>query len=94
MVKRTIGSQSAGVPSKTGAANPIAVLQSVVTTATTPFSSIVLPETEVWRVQPGEMPLILAGSGEGVVIQATVPATGTWTFYAGFTYDEVASTEI
>lgn len=69
--------------------NPLRALQSVA--GTSAFGSIVLPETEVFRAQPGEQPLILAGSGEGVVIQATVPATGTWTFYASFDWDEVSS---
>ena len=40
------------------------------------------------------LPLILAGSGEGFVIQATVPATGTWTWGCAIDWDEVASTEI
>jgi len=70
-------------------ANPLRALQTVA--GTSAFGSIILPETEVFRQQPGEQPLILAGSGEGVVIQATVPATGTWTFYAGFDWDEVAA---
>ena len=73
-------------------ANPLRAWQSVA--GTSAFGSIVSPEVEVFRQQPGEWPLVLAGSGEGVVIQATVPATGTWTFYAGFDWDEVASTEI
>lgn len=73
-------------------ANPLRALQSVA--GTSAFGSIILPETEIFRVQPGEQPLILAGSGEGVVIQATVPATGTWTGYATFDWDEVLSTEI
>jgi len=69
--------------------NPLCALQSVVANAA--FASIVIPSTEVWRAQPGERGLELAGSGEGVVIQATVPATGTWTFYAGFDWDEVSA---
>lgn len=73
-------------------ANPLRAWQSVATT--TAFGTIPATETEIFRVQPGEQPLILAGSGEGVVIQATVPATGTWTFYATFDWDEVLSTEI
>lgn len=81
---------SAGTRTKD--ANPLRALQSVA--GSSAFGSIVLPETEVLRVQPGEQPLILAGSGEGVVIEATVPATGTWTFYATFDWDEVLSTEI
>lgn len=74
---------------RTKDANPLRALQSVAGTAA--FGSIVLPETEVFRAQPGEQPLILAATGEGVVIEATVPATGTWTFYASFDWDEVSS---
>ena len=70
---------------RTKDANPFGVIQSVATTSA--FGSIVLPETEIWRPAPGEQPLILAPS-EGIVIEATVPATGTWTFYAGFDWDE------
>lgn len=72
-------------------ANPLRAWQSTITTTTTPFSNAPTPEVEVFRAQPGESPLILAGSGEGVVIQATVAATGTWTFYAGFDWDEVTA---
>ena len=73
-------------------ANPFRALQAVATTSA--FGAITVAETEIFRVQPGEQPLILAGSGEGVVIQATVPATGTWTAYITFDWDEVLSTEI
>ena len=73
-------------------ANPFRALQAVATTSA--FGAITVAETEIFRVQPGEQPLILAGSGEGVVIQATVPATGTWTAYVTFDWDEVLSTEI
>jgi hypothetical protein len=74
---------------RTKDANPLRALQSVA--GTSAFGSIVVPETEIFRVQPGEQPLILAGTGEGIVIEATVPATGTWTAYASFDWDEVAA---
>jgi hypothetical protein len=44
-------------------------------------------ENEVYRAEAAEYPLVLAPN-EGVVIEATVPATGTWTFYAGFDWEE------
>ncbi len=72
---------------RTKDANPFRDLQGVDTTTTIPFAPIVLGETEVYRAEPGEYPLILAPN-EGVVIEATVPATGTWTFYAGFDWEE------
>lgn len=68
-------------------ANPLTALQGVVTTAA--FGQAF--QGEVFRAAPGEQPLILAGTGEGVIIQATVPATGTWTGYATFDWDEVAT---
>lgn len=46
---------------------------------------------EVYRAAPGEQPLILAGTGEGFVIEATVPATGTWTWSCAIDYDELSS---
>lgn len=79
----TTGVLTAGTRTKD--ANPIAALQSVA--GSSAFGSIVLPETEVYRAQPGEWPLILAPN-EGVVIEVTVPATGTWTAYAGFQWEE------
>lgn len=50
-----------------------------------------LPSVELFRAAPGEQPLILAGSGEGFTIEATVPATGTWTWACAIDWDEVSS---
>jgi hypothetical protein len=69
-------------------ANPFRSLFTVV--ANSAFATS-LNDTEVFRQQPGEQPLVLAGSGEGFVIQATVPATGTWTFGCSIDWDEVAA---
>jgi hypothetical protein len=85
----TTATLSAGT--RTLDANPLRSLAGVVANAA--FAAM-LPDTEVFRQQPGEWPLTLAGSGEGFVIQATVPATGTWTFGCAIDWDEVASTEI
>jgi hypothetical protein len=48
------------------------------------------PNTILWQAPPGEQPLILA-QNEGFVIQATVPATGTWSFGVQTVWDELAS---
>lgn len=85
----TTATLSAGT--RTLDANPLRSLFGVV--ANSAFAAT-LNDTEVFRAQPGEMPLTLAGSGEGFVIQATVPATGTWTWGCAIDWDEVASTEI
>jgi hypothetical protein len=85
----TTATLSAGT--RTLDANPLRSLAGVVANAA--FAAM-LPDTEVFRQQPGEWPLTLAGTGEGFVIQATVPATGTWTFGCAIDWDEVASTEI
>jgi len=48
------------------------------------------PATELWAPESGQHPLIL-GQNEGFVIQATVPATGTWVYSCRITWDEVPS---
>jgi hypothetical protein len=40
--------------------------------------------------RPGEHPLILA-QNEGIVIQATVPATGTWQFGVKIDWTEITA---
>jgi hypothetical protein len=75
-------------------ANPFRSLTAdVPVTAFNPGQSMIA-DTEVYRAQPNEWPIVLAGSGEGIVLQATVPATGTWTFSMTIDWDEVLSTEI
>jgi len=51
---------------------------------------IINPMTDFFREQPGEQPLVLA-TNEGFVIQASVPATGTWNFSVGVAWDELSS---
>jgi hypothetical protein len=63
------------------------ISMSVVTTAGAPPLPVL---GEMIRAMPGEQPLILA-QNEGFVIQATVPATGTWQLGVAVTWDEVAS---
>jgi len=68
-------------------ANPFAsVVGSIPATAGTPL----IPPTELWRANPGDYPLVLANN-EGVVIQAVVPATGTWTFAVQAVWEELAA---
>jgi hypothetical protein len=52
-------------------------------------SSIILPNP-LWEALPGDHPCLLA-QNEGLVIEATVPATGTWKFAVRINWAEVAS---
>lgn len=54
------------------------------TSTNTPFVN----PTKLFDKQPGEHPLVLA-QNEGFVIQATVPATGLWSFAITPEWDEV-----
>lgn len=53
-------------------------------------SDIVPPHSILYHAEVGEQPLQLANN-EGFVIQATVPATGTWTFTVNVCWDEVSA---
>jgi hypothetical protein len=67
-------------------------LRSLVVGVTTAVEAQFVPVgTELFRASPGEMPLVLANN-EGLVLQATVPATGTWFFAFGVDWDEVPAT--
>lgn len=57
---------------------------------TTATFQLIAPNSQLWREEVGEQPLVLATS-EGFGIQATVPATGTWNFGVSVTWDEVAT---
>lgn len=59
---------------------------SITATAGTPLTQPI----ELWNPKPGDYPLVLATS-EGFEIQATVPATGTWTFSVTTVWEELAS---
>lgn len=77
------GANTAGT--RTLDTDPFAIVETgVVATAGTTF----LPSTDLFRPQPGEGPLVLANN-EGVVIQATVPATGVWTAAVAIEWDEL-----
>lgn len=72
---------------RTKDANPIGVLAGGVPNVA--GSSLILPNP-LWEVLPGDFPLILA-QNEGLVIEATVPITGTWKFGVRLNWSEVAS---
>lgn len=56
-------------------------------------SAVIVPPTELVRPYDNDWPLVLAPN-EGFTIQATVAATGTWSWSAQVDWDEVPSTEI
>lgn len=58
--------------------------------ATTTNYAILPADYPIFQVTPGEHPIVLAVN-EGIVIRATVPATGTWSFSVKAVWDEVAS---
>jgi hypothetical protein len=69
-------------------ANPLRTISGVVANAA--FAAMLPEQTEMFRQQPGEHPLVLA-TGEGFAIEATVPATGTWSWAAQIDWDEVTA---
>jgi len=58
--------------------------------STTASISMVPAGIDFLREQPGEQPLVL-GNNEGLVIQATVPGSGTWSFNVNAIWDELAA---
>lgn len=75
---------------RTTDATPLATLFGVCSASA---SVVMVPPTELIRPYDNDWPLILAPN-EGFTIQATVAATGTWSFSVGVDWDEVPSTEI
>ena len=68
-------------------ANPMRTLLTDVGTGT--FAQVEADDV-LFKADPGEWPLVLAAN-EGFVLQATVPATGTWTWATMIDWDEVAA---
>jgi hypothetical protein len=66
-------------------------IASVVTQNVATAGAQLVPPTDLLRYGPDAWPLILAAN-EGIVIQATVPATGVWNFSVSVDWDEVAAT--
>lgn len=81
----TTGVLTAGTRTKD--ANPLRSAAGVVANAA--FAAMVM-DTDMFRALQGEHPLVLA-TGEGFTIEATVPATGTWSWAAAIDWDEVAA---
>ena len=62
-----------------------------ITSSTTATAGIVLvPPTDLFWHANSEYPIVLA-QNEGLNLQATVPATGTWTFSVQVEWEELAS---
>ena len=53
-------------------------------------NTVLLPTTELYKSAIGESPFVLAAN-EGFVVQATVPATGTWFASVRVCWDEVSA---
>lgn len=68
--------------------DPFAVWSGSVTT--TGGAPIMPAPVEIYRVQPGDQPLVFANQ-EGFVIKATVPGTGTWQLGVDVAWDEYPS---
>lgn len=76
---------TAGTRTKDG--NPFTSLtQSIVATA----GSILTQPTEMFRAAAGDYPVIF-GQNEGFVMEASVPATGTWTASISIIWEELAT---
>lgn len=72
---------------RTKDANPLRTLLSDVGTGT--FAQVIADDL-LLDSKPGDWPLVLAAN-EGFAIEATVPATGTWTWAAMIDWTEVAT---
>ena len=68
--------------------NPIATINTTI--PATANLTLIPYGTVLFEQKPGEQPLVLA-TGEGLVLRATVPATGVWVFGVTMVWDEVAS---
>jgi hypothetical protein len=72
---------------RTKDANPLA---SAVGSTTATAGTFLIPPTDLILAKAGDYPLVLA-QNEGFVIEATVPATGTWQFAATVQWEELAA---
>jgi hypothetical protein len=89
----TRGSQTAALTAgtKTLDTNPLAAMNTFISTGATsvPDPWIIAPGTVLWqRNTHDEYPLLLE-QNEGIVIRATVPATGTWQFNVNVEWAEL-----
>jgi hypothetical protein len=76
---------SAGTRTKDAA--PLAALMGICSATA---STVILPNQNILETLMGEWPLVLAAN-EGFVLEATVAATGTWSFHVNVDWDEVAA---
>jgi len=84
---RIASNTTLGVGTRTLDANPLGSISvGVLATAGQP---LVNPGSVLFDTQPGEHPDVMA-QNEGWVIQANVPATGTWTFSVWAIWEELA----
>ncbi len=58
--------------------------------ATSVSYAVLANQMPLFQALPGEHPIVL-GTGEGLVLRATVPATGTWSASVQVAWDEVAA---
>lgn len=58
--------------------------------ATSVSYAVLANKIPLFEAKPGEHPIVLA-TGEGIVLRATVPATGTWSASVQVAWDEVAA---
>jgi hypothetical protein len=59
-------------------------------TISTAANTVFVADSDLYRCQPGDYPLVLVAA-ESLVVQATVPATGTWDVAVTFEWDEVST---
>lgn len=85
---RTSATATLTAGTRTLDATPIANV--VVPVPATTVSTILVSARDLIRNGPDAWPLVLAPN-EGLVLQATVPATGTWCFNMNIDWDEVAA---
>jgi hypothetical protein len=85
---RIASNTTLGVGTRTLDANPLGSLS--VGIPAVAGQPMVPPNTPLFDTQPGEHPHVMA-QNEGFVIQANVPATGTWTFSVQALWEELAS---
>jgi hypothetical protein len=71
-------------------AQPLGGIQAAITTAT---NTVFIPTTSLLpggAIQGQQWPVVLA-QNEGLILQATVPATGVWQFYVNVEWEELTS---
>ena len=93
---RIASTAALGVGTKTFDTNPFAAITSFVSSAATTAADnpMVAPGTSLWERSTHEEYPFLLEQNEGLVIRATVPATGTWQFTVQMEWDEIDPAEV